>query len=315
MSIHRNAFHDPARRRVLHLLAAAPALLTMTAPIHASTSASHVTRPIPRGGEALPVIGLGTWRVFDVGNDAAARTRLREVLSLFSAGGARLIDSSPMYGTSEAVVGDLSAALGLRARLFLATKVWTQGRTDGIAQMERSMQRMQAGATLDLIQVHNLVDVATHTKTLADWKARGRVRYVGITHYTASAHDALERWLKTGDYDFVQINYSLGEPEAAARLLPLAQDKRTAVIVNRPFGEGGMFARVRGKPLPGWAAELGIASWGQYFLKWILGHPAVTCVIPGTGNPKHMADNLRAGVGSLPDEATRTRMAKHFDSL
>jgi len=236
------------------------------------------------------------------------------VLTVFSAAGAKLIDSSPMYGTSEAVVGDLTAALRLRAQLFLATKVWTQGRTDGIEQMEQSMRRMRA-TTLDLIQVHNLVDVAAHSKTLADWKAKGRVRYVGITHYTASAHDAVERWLKTGDYDFVQINYSLDEPESAARLLPLAQEKRTAVIVNRPFGEGGMFARARGKPLPGWAAELGIASWAQYFLKWILGHPAVTCVIPGTGNPRHMADNLAAGVGALPDAPTRARMAKHFASL
>jgi len=293
-------------------LVAAPLLLAMNTPSDAAVPL--VTRPIPRGGEALPVIGLGTWRVFDVGNDAAARARLREVLTVFSAAGAKLIDSSPMYGTSEAVVGDLTAALRLRAQLFLATKVWTQGRTDGIEQMEQSMRRMRA-TTLDLIQVHNLVDVAAHSKTLADWKAKGRVRYVGITHYTASAHDAVERWLKTGDYDFVQINYSLDEPESAARLLPLAQEKRTAVIVNRPFGEGGMFARARGKPLPGWAAELGIASWAQYFLKWILGHPAVTCVIPGTGNPRHMADNLAAGVGALPDAPTRARMAKHFASL
>ncbi len=299
---------------MLRLLAATPALLTMAAPTSASAAMPLTTRPIPRGGEALPVIGLGTWRVFDVGNDAAERARLREVLSVFSAAGGKLIDSSPMYGTSEAVVGDLTAALRLRAQLFLATKVWTQGRTDGIEQMEESMRRMHA-TTLDLIQVHNLVDVAAHSKTLADWKAKGRVRYVGITHYTASAHDAVERWLKTGDYDFVQINYSLDEPESAARLLPLAQEKRTAVIVNRPFGTGGMFARVRGKPLPGWAAELGIASWAQYFLKWILGHRAVTCVIPGTGNPKHMADNVRAGIGVLPDEATRTRMAKHFAAL
>jgi len=301
------------RRRALRLLAAAPALLTMNTPASAATTLA--TRPIPRSAEALPVIGLGTWRVFDVGADAAARARLREVLSLFSAGGAKLVDSSPMYGSAESVVGDLSHALGLRAKLFLATKVWTQGQEDGIAQMERSMARMQAGGRLDLIQVHNLVDVETHTKTLLEWKAAGRVRYLGITHYSASAHGALERWLGRGDYDFMQVNYSLDEPEAAARLLPLAQEKRTAVIVNRPFGEGGMFSRVRGKPLPPWAAELGIASWAQYFLKWILGHPAVTCVIPGTGNPKHMADNLAAGGGALPDEAMRQRMAKHFDSL
>jgi len=296
---------------VLRLLAATPALLTM----NAAAATTPVTRPIPRSGEALPVVGLGTWQVFDVGNDRAARARLREVLSLFAAGGAKLIDSSPMYGSAESVVGDLSHALGLRKQLFLATKVWTQGRDDGIAQMERSIARLQAGATLDLMQVHNLVDVATHTKTLLDWKAKGRVRYLGITHYTASGHAALARWLKSGDYDFVQVNYSLEEPEAAESLLPLAQDKRAAVLVNRPFGSGSLFGRVRGKPLPPWAAELGIASWAQYFLKWILGHPAVSCVIPATGNPKHVVDNIAGGSGSLPDEATRARMAKHFASL
>jgi len=298
---------------VLRLLAVTPALLTMRTPASAATT--PVMRAIPRSDEALPVVGLGTWQVFDVGNDRAARARLREVLALFAAAGAKLIDSSPMYGSAESVVGDLSHALGLREKLFLATKVWTQGRDDGIAQMERSIARLQAGAMLDLMQVHNLVDVATHTKTLLDWKARGRVRYLGITHYTASGHDALERWLKSGDYDFVQVNYSLDEPEAAARLLPLAQEMRTAVLVNRPFGQGGMFSRVRGKPLPPWALELGIASWAQYFLKWILGHPAVTCAIPGTGNPQHLADNLKAGIGALPDDAMRLRMAKHFESL
>jgi diketogulonate reductase-like aldo/keto reductase len=308
---HRHDFSS--RRRVLRWLAATAALAAMNPPATARNVLA--TRAIPKSGEALPVIGLGTWQVFDVGADRAARARLSEVLAQFAAGGASLIDSSPMYGSAESVVGDLSAALGLRAKLFLATKVWTQGRADGIAQMERSMARMQAGATIDLIQVHNLVDVATHTKTLIDWKAKGRVRYLGITHYTASGHAALARSLSSGDYDFVQVNYSLDEPEAAERLLPLAQDKRAAVLVNRPFGSGSMFGRVRGKPLPPWAAELGIASWAQYFLKWILGHPAVTCVIPATGNPKHVVDNIAGGIGALPDEAMRARMAQHFDSL
>jgi diketogulonate reductase-like aldo/keto reductase len=306
--------HDHfSRRQALRLLLSAPALLAMSTP--ASAAGKLATRPIPKSGEALPVIGLGTWQVFDVGADAAARARLREVLEHFVAGGAKLIDSSPMYGSSESVVGDLSHALGLRPKLLLATKVWTQGREDGIEQMERSMRRMQAGSSIDLIQVHNLVDVATQTKTLLDWKAKGRVRYLGVTHYTASGHAALARWLSSGDYDFVQVNYSIEEPEAAGTLLPLAQDKRAAVLVNRPFGSGSMFGRVRGKPLPPWATELGIASWAQYFLKWILGHPAVTCVIPATGNPKHMADDIAGGVGPLPDEAMRRRMAQHFESL
>lgn len=281
----------------------------------ASAAGALASRPIPKSGEALPVIGLGTWNVFDVGGNRTARARLSEVLERFVAGGAKLIDSSPMYGSAESVVGDLSHALGLRKRLFLATKVWTQGRGDGIAQMEQSMRRMQAGNSIDLIQVHNLVDVATHTKTLLEWKAQGRVRYLGITHYAASGHAALARWLSSGDYDFVQVNYSLEEPEAAETLLPLAHDKRAAVLVNRPFGSGRMFGRVRGKPLPPWAAELGIASWAQYFLKWILGHPAVTCVIPATGNPQHMVDDIAGGIGALPDEAMRRRMAQHYESL
>jgi diketogulonate reductase-like aldo/keto reductase len=306
--------HDHfSRRRALRLLLSTPALLAMSP--RASAAGALATRPIPRSGEALPVIGLGTWQVFDVGADAAARARLSEVLERFVAGGAKLIDSSPMYGSSESVVGDLSHALGLRKRLFLATKVWTQGREDGIAQMERSIRRMQAGETIDLIQVHNLVDVATHTKTLLDWKAEGRVRYLGITHYAASGHAALARWLSSGDYDFVQVNYSIEEPEAAETLLPLAQKQRAAVLVNRPFGSGSMFGRVRGKPLPPWAAELGIASWAQYFLKWILGHPAVTCVIPATGKPQHMVDDIAGGVGKLPDEAMRRRMTQYYDSL
>ena len=273
-----------------------------------------LTRPIPSSGEALPVIGLGTWQTFDIAANAAARGPLKEVLRTLHEGGGRVVDSSPMYRTSEAVVGELSADLGLRSELFLATKVWTQGREDGIAQMERSIALMRAGK-LDLMQVHNLVDVDTHTKTLLEWKAAGRIRYLGITHYTESGHAALERWLQTRRYDFVQVNYSIDEPQAADRLLPLAGQLGAAVLVNRPFATGGMFARVQGKALPPWAAELGIASWAQYFLKWILAHPAVTCVIPATDKPAHMADNLAAGRGPLPDAAARRRMSLFYDAL
>ena len=270
------------------------------------------TRPIPSSGERLPVIGLGTWQTFDVGNDAAARKPLGEVLRQLDG---NMVDSSPMYGSSESVAGDLIAELGLRPKLFVATKVWTSGRSQGIGQMQTSLRRLRV-ERLDLMQVHNLVDVATHTKTLQNWKAEGKVRYLGITHYTSSAFDEVERWLRTGDYGFVQINYSLDEPEAGERLLPLAQDKGVAVIVNRPFGQASLFRRVRGKPVPGWAkAELGIESWAQFFLKWIVGHPAVTCAIPGTSKPEHMRDNLGAGVGPLPDAALRRRMAKDLESL
>ena len=277
-------------------------------------SSGIISRPIPASGEHLPLIGLGTWQVFDVGNDRAARAPLREVLDAFAKSGGRMIDSSPMYGTSESVVGDLVAELGLAGKLFVATKVWTSGRAAGIQQMETSFKRLRV-QTMDLMQIHNLVDVATHTRTLADWKAKGRVRFVGITHYTSSAYAEVEKWLKAGQYDFLQINYSLAERDAAERLLPLARERKVAVIANRPFAEGAMFRRVRGKPVPEWAKEAGMATWAQYFLKWIVSHPAVTCTIPGTGKAEHLADNLAAGSGPLPGEALRTKMAEHFDSL
>jgi len=258
---------------------------------------------------SLPRIGLGTWQTFDVGNDAAARAPLRELLKLLDG---NVVDSSPMYGSSETVAGDLIAELGLRSKLFIATKVWTSGRAEGLRQMETSFKRLRV-EVMDLMQIHNLVDVATHTKTLLEMKNQKKVRYIGITHYTSSAYVEVERWLKAEPYDFLQINYSLGERESENRLLPLAQELKVAVIANRPFAEGALFRRVKGKPLPPWAAELGIESWAQYFLKWIVSHPAVTCAIPGTGNPKHMADNLGAGRGALPDAAARKRMADYFE--
>jgi diketogulonate reductase-like aldo/keto reductase len=270
-----------------------------------------VEKRIPSSGEALPIIGVGTWQTFDVGAGAAERAPLREVLKLLHG---NVIDSSPMYGAAESVVGDLVAELGLRDKLFLATKVWTSGREEGLRQMQTSFRRLRA-ERIALMQVHNLVDVAAHTRTLLEMKAQGKVKYVGITHYTSSAYAEVERRLKTRQYDFLQINYSLGEREAEQRLLPLAADLKVAVIANRPFVEGALFRRTKGKPLPAWAAELGIASWAQYFLKWIVGHPAVTCAIPGTARPEHMADNLAAGRGALPEAAQRRRMAEYYDAL
>ncbi len=304
---------DPSRRAALHTLAGIPALALMR-PASALTAGGLIERAIPSSGELLPAIGVGTWQTFDVGADAAARGALREVLGAFAKAGGRVVDSSPMYGTSESVTGDLVAELGIGTRLFLATKVWTSGGDAGIRQMETSFKRLRV-ARMDLMQVHNLVDTAVHTKTLEDWKARGRVRYLGITHYTSSAYAEVERWLKAGKYDFLQINYSLAERESEARLLPLAQEKKVAVIVNRPFAEGALFRQVRGKPLPDWAGEIGAASWAQFFLKWIVSHPAVTCAIPGTGKTEHMIDNLAAGRGALPDAAMRRRMSAYFDSL
>jgi diketogulonate reductase-like aldo/keto reductase len=296
---------DPRRRALLAALAAAPAARLALA------QDRIMTKPIPSTGERLPVIGVGTWQTFDVGADAAARGQLREVLKLLNG---NVVDSSPMYGTSESVAGDLIAELGIRDRLFMATKVWTHGRDEGIKQMETSFKRLRV-QRMDLMQVHNLADVATHTETLQEWKQKKRIRYIGITHYTSSAYAEVERWLKTRQYDFLQINYSLGERESENRLLPLAQELKVAVIANRPFAEGALFRRVKGRQLPPWAPELGISSWAQYFLKWIVSHPAVTCAIPGTGNPKHMADNLGAGVGNLPDATARQRMVDHFDTL
>ena len=270
-------------------------------------------KPIPSSGEALPSIGIGTWQTFDVRGDGERRA-LREVLKTFSEAGGRVVDSSPMYGAAEAVVGDLAMELNLQGKLFMATKVWTRGREEGIRQMETSLRRMRV-ERMDLMQVHNLVDVQTHTRTLRDWKAKNRVRYIGITHYTSAAYAEVERALKTGQYDFLQINYSLGERESERRLLPLAREKNIAVIANRPFAEGALFRQVKGKSLPPWAKDLGIETWAQYFLKWIVSHPAVTCAIPGTARPDHMKDNLGAGQGPFPDEAARRRMLEYFDAL
>jgi diketogulonate reductase-like aldo/keto reductase len=271
-------------------------------------------RAIPKTGEAIPAVGLGTWQTFDVGASAAERAGVREVLAQFAALGGRVVDSSPMYGESESVVGDLASELGVRERLFVATKVWTSGREAGIRQMETSMRRLRV-ERLDLMQVHNLLDWRTHLKTLREWKERGRVRYIGVTHYTESAYDELERVLRAEELDFIQINYSLAEREAEQRILPLARERRVAVLVNRPFAKAGLFSRVRGKDLPPWSAQFDCASWAQFFLKFILAHPAVTCAIPATSKAKHLADNMESAFGRLPDAATRERMAQYLAGL
>jgi diketogulonate reductase-like aldo/keto reductase len=268
-------------------------------------------RRIPVTGETLPAIGLGTWQVFDVAGDAGALAQARETLEAFVARGGRVIDSSPMYGSAESVTGELAAGLGATAPLFVATKVWTSGREAGIRQMEASMRKLRVGR-LDLMQVHNLVDVDTHLDTLREWKASGRVRYVGITHYHAGAHAELERCLARHQVDFVQVNYSLAEPEADRRLLPAAAARGVAVIANRPFAAGAMFRSVRGRAVPGWARDIGCSGWAQVYLKWILSHPAVTCAIPATRSPAHLLDNLAASSGPLPDASMRRRIARSF---
>ena len=278
--------------------------------------ANIVKRKIPRTQEELPIVGLGTWQAFDIAGDATAIGEAQDALRAFIQQGGALIDSSPMYGSAETVAGDLVTTLDIHAKLFIATKVWTSGREAGVRQMESSFKklRIDRNGSLDLMQVHNLVDTTLHLATLRDWKAAGRVRYLGITHYTASAHDALARVLESEAVDFVQVNYSIAEPQADRRLLDVAAATGTAVIVNRPFAEGAMFGRVKGKPLPAFAAELDCSSWAQLFLKWICGHPAVTCAIPGTRNAKHVTDNLGAAIGALPDTAMRRRIKEAFDA-
>ena len=295
------------RREAARLIALGGAGMMLPRFGMAAEPQTMIQRAIPSSGEKLPVIGLGTWQSFDVGATAGDRQPLEEVLGAFVRLGGRLIDSSPMYGKAEGVVGDLAAKLGLHDRLFLATKVWTAGKDAGVKSMERSFDLMKA-KRMDLMQVHNLVDVQTHLATLREWREQGRVRYIGVTHYTGSAHDDVVRVLQREKVDFVQINYSVREREAEERVLPVAQERGVAVIVNRPFGGGNLFSRVRGKPLPDFASEIGCESWAQLFLKWIVAHPAVTCAIPATSKVRHLEDNMRGGTGPLPDPKMRQRI-------
>jgi diketogulonate reductase-like aldo/keto reductase len=274
-----------------------------------------LSRPIPSTGEEMPVIGLGTWPVFDVGADENARGPLREVVRRLLDAGARMIDSSPMYGRAEGVAGDLLAGLGARPRAFLATKVWTTGRDAGIAQMRRSASLLRS-ELVDLMQIHNLVDWRTHLATLRGMKRDGRIRYIGITHYTDRALSELAHILDTEPgIDFVQCGYSLAARAAERELLPAAAAHGVAVVVNQPLGQGGLLRRVHGRPLPQWAGELDCASWAQLLLKYVLAEPAVTCVIPATRDPEHMADNIAAGFGRLPDADQRRRIRALWDML
>ena len=275
----------------------------------------HISsRAIPSSGEALPIVGLGTWIQFDVGTSASDRAPLREVLTQMKQYGGKVIDSSPMYGNSEAVIGDLTQDLGIASHFFYATKVWTSGEQAGIRQMEASMQKMRR-STMDLMQIHNLIDWRTHIKTLRQWKEAGKIRYIGVTHYVDSAHAQLEEIIRNEGIDFVQCNYSIRSRHAEQSLLETARTHNVAVIINRPYEGGALFGMVRNEDLPAWAKEYDIESWGQFFLKFILSHPAVTCAIPGTSNPEHVVDNVLAGYGKLPDEAGREKMAGYIQQL
>ena len=306
-----NEPHLPAvtRAQLLRLGAAlcAGAALPSFAQQPGRPAMQMTTRPIPSTKEALPVVGCGTWIGFDQRPGTDEYKRLPGVLEALFAAGGTVIDSSPMYGRSEETTGELLATAKPRTKPFLATKVWTSGREAGIAQMEQSFARLRT-KEIDLMQVHNLVDWRTHLATLRGWKEKGRVRYIGITHYTASAYDEVEAVLRTEKLDFLQINYSLDARDAEQRLLPLAAERGVAVIVNMPFG-GGLLRRLRDKPLPAWAGEIGCTSWAQVLLKFVLSHPAVTCTIPGTSRAEHMADNAAAGAGTFPDAAFWRREA------
>src|SRR4051812_1013783 len=306
----RSRNRPPTRAEFLGAALSAAAALALDGPLSPARALEPPmqTRPIPSSQEALPVIGCGTWRTFDVGSSPDERAPLAAVLDALFGGGGSVIDSSPMYGRAEGVVGDLLDAARSRDKAFLATKVWTRGRAEGVAQMEHSMALLRTDR-IDLMQVHNLVDWRTHLATLRGWKEQGRIRYLGVTHYTPSAYAELEAVMRAEPLDFVQINYDLDDREAERRILPLAAERGIAVLVNMPFGGGGLLRRLASRPLPPIATEIGCATWAQLLLKFVLGHPAVTCAIPGTAKPAHMADNLRAGRGPLPDEALRARIA------
>jgi diketogulonate reductase-like aldo/keto reductase len=309
-----------SRREAARLLAQGAAGLILSGTALAAEekqSAAKLTllqRAIPSSGEKLPIVGLGTWQVFDVGPGATERQPLEEVLALFVRLGGRVVDSSPMYGRAEQVLGDIAKKLNLHRSLFLATKVWTTGKEAGIASMEKSLAKLQT-QKINLMQVHNLVDTQAHLATLREWKDQGRAGYLGITHYSSSAYGEVAKLLRSEKLDFLQINYSLQEREAEKEILPLAQDRGVAVLVNRPFGGGNLFAGVRGKPLPEWAREFDCQSWAQFLLKWIVAHPAVTCAIPATSKARHLADNMQGGSGRLPDAKSRQRMVELVSQL
>jgi diketogulonate reductase-like aldo/keto reductase len=317
LAFHRNAlqWEIVTRREAAKVIGGTAAALVLPISAEAkSESITMLTRAIPSSGEKLPVIGLGTWQAFDVDLGGNIQKQLEEVLSQFVKLGGRVIDSSPMYGRAEKVIGQLTSALRLRDKLFIATKVWTEGKQSGIQSMDRSTALLRT-ERIDLMQVHNLVDVNTQLATLQEWKQQGRIRYTGITHYESGALNEIEKLMRNQKFDFLQINYSLMEPEAEQRVLPVAQERGIAVIANRPFGSGDLFSKVRAQPLPDWASEVDCHTWAQFFLKWIVANAAITCAIPATNKPHHLEDNMQAGIGRLPDAKLRHRMAEFVSSL
>jgi len=309
----KNATGRLGRRQfiqTLTLLGAAAAGLPLTA----LGSKSMLMKAIPASGEKIPVIGMGSSRTFEVGDDQEQRARLTQVLQAFFDQGGTVIDTSPMYGSSEQVLGELLANVQKKQSLFMATKVWTEGRQEGITQMQESMDLLHT-PVIDLMQIHNLLDWKVHWETLAEWKQQGRVRYIGITTHRGYDHDELAHVMQNYPIDFIQFSYSIANRKAEQQILPLAAERGIATMVNRPFQRGDLFRHVKGKELPAWAADLDCNSWGQFFLKFVISHPAVTCTIPATSKVHHMVDNMAAGYGRIPDNNQRKRMLEYFDSI
>ena len=304
-----------SRREATKLIACASIATALFPTINSFTAKkTMLKRKIPSSGQPLSVIGLGTWQSFDIGNNITDRERLSKVLVTIKKYGGQMIDSSPMYGNSEKVVGDLTTKLHIQDHFFYATKVWTTGKNAGIGQMKNSLHLMKR-KTMDLIQVHNLVDWKTHVKTLRSWKEQGIIKYWGITHYTNSSHDTLSKIIKSEKPDFVQFNYSIDNRNAEHQLISTAANHKTAIIINRPYSGGGLFKKTKDKPIPEWCKEFDINSWGQFFLKFILSHEAINCVIPGTSKPHHALDNMMAGYGVFPDHQARKKMYEYFKRI
>ena len=306
--------HGLTRRHFLKSTGAESVLCSLVPGYLAAADSGVIKKTIPSTGERLSVIGLGTSRTFDVDSTTAAKSPLLEVMQTFIDNGGQLVDSSPMYGSAEAVTGALLERISNKQNLFTATKVWTNGKREGIDQMEQSMRRLGVDR-IDLMQIHNLRDWQTHIETLREWKAEGKIRYIGITTSHGRDHDELEEILQQLPLDFVQFSYNILDRDIEQRLLPIAAEKGIATLINRPYQRGGLFRKVRGKSLPEWASEFDCASWGQFFLKFIVSHPDVTCVIPATSKLKHIVDNMAAGYGHLPDKPTRRRMIETIESL
>ncbi|MGH1419772.1 MAG: aldo/keto reductase [Hyphomicrobiaceae bacterium] len=303
------------RRQALQLLTSVGTIGLSPLTTRAATNPEPLRKRIPSTGEAIPPIGMGTWITFNVGNDREARAARAKVLKTFFAMGGRVIDSSPMYGSSEAVVGDNLETLGFPDQLFAATKVWTSGKNDGQEQMKDSLDLWRI-KKFDLLQIHNLLDWETHIETLKEMKAAGQVRYIGITTSHGRRHGEFEKIMTSvEDIDFVQLTYNIEDRAAEQRLLPVAQERNLAVITNRPFQRGGLFRRVGKTPLPNWAKDAHAANWPEFFLKFVISHPAVTCAIPATSKVAHMKENMSVLNGPLPDPDMRKKMAQFIDAL